>query len=68
MPELDGLTDEQKDRLAQLLDLPDEQLDALAAGDLVLTPDGCWPSPPARTAPEGDDDDDDGVGDQRHDR
>ena len=39
MPELDGLTDEQKARLAQLLDLPDEQLDALAAGGLVLTPD-----------------------------
>src|ERR1035437_10282133 len=39
MPELDGLTDEQKARLAKLLELPDEQLDALAAGGLVLTPD-----------------------------
>jgi hypothetical protein len=39
MPELDGLTDEQKARLAKLLELPDDQLDALAAGGLVLTPD-----------------------------
>ena len=39
MPDLDALTDEQKARLAALLDLPDEQLDALAAGGLVLTPD-----------------------------
>src|ERR1019366_10214274 len=39
MAELDGLTDEQKARLAKLLELPDDQLDALAAGGLVLTPD-----------------------------
>jgi len=39
MPDLDALTDEQKARLAALLDLPDEQLDALAGGGLVLTPD-----------------------------
>ena len=37
--DLDGLTDEQKARLTALLGLPDEQLDALAAGGLVLTPD-----------------------------
>jgi len=37
--DLDGLTDEQKARLKSLLELPDEQLDALAAGGLVLTPD-----------------------------
>ncbi len=39
MPDLDALTDEQKARLAALLDLPDDQLDALAGGGLVLTPD-----------------------------
>jgi hypothetical protein len=39
MPDLDALTDEQKTRLAQLLELPDDQLDALASGGLVLTPD-----------------------------
>jgi hypothetical protein len=39
MPDLDALTDEQKARLAKLLELPDDQLDALAAGGLVLTPD-----------------------------
>lgn len=39
MPDLDALTDEQKARLAALLDLPDEQLDALAEGGLVLTPE-----------------------------
>ena len=39
MPDLDALTDEQKARLAALLELPDEQLDALAEGGLVLSPD-----------------------------
>jgi hypothetical protein len=39
MPDLDALTAEQKARLTALLELPDEQLDALAAGGLVLTPD-----------------------------
>jgi hypothetical protein len=37
MPDLNGLSDEQKARLAQLLELPDEQLEALAAGGVVLT-------------------------------
>ena len=39
MPDLDALTDEQKARLTALLELPDEQLDALAGGGVVLTPD-----------------------------
>ena len=39
MPDLDALTDEQKARLEALLELPDDQLDALAAGGLVLTPE-----------------------------
>jgi hypothetical protein len=37
MADLDALTDEQKARLAKLLELPDDQLDALAAGGMVLT-------------------------------
>jgi len=39
VPDLDALTDEQKARLTALLELPDEQLDALAGGGVVLTPD-----------------------------
>ena len=39
MPDLSDLTDEQKARLAALLDLPDDQLDALAAGGVVVTPE-----------------------------
>jgi hypothetical protein len=39
MPGLDAFTDEQKARLAALLELPDDQLNALAAGGVVLTPD-----------------------------
>jgi hypothetical protein len=39
MADLDNLTSEQRARLAQLLDLPDDTLDALAAGGLVLTPE-----------------------------
>ena len=39
MPDLDALTDEQKARLAALLELPDDQLDALAAGGVVVTPE-----------------------------
>jgi len=37
MADLNSLSDEQKRRLAALLDLPDEQLDALAAGGVVIT-------------------------------
>jgi hypothetical protein len=37
--DLDSLSDEQKARLTALLELPDEQIEALAAGGLVLTPD-----------------------------
>ena len=39
MPDLDALTAEQKARLTALLELPDEQMEALAAGGVVLTPD-----------------------------
>ena len=39
MPDLDALTDDQKARMAKLLELPDDQLDALAAGGMVLTAD-----------------------------
>ncbi len=39
MPDLNSLTDEQQARLQKLLGLPDETLDALAAGGTVLTPD-----------------------------
>ena len=39
MPDLDALTDEQKARLAALLELPDDQIDALAAGGVVVTPE-----------------------------
>src|ERR1035437_2167576 len=62
MPELDGLTDEQKARLAKLLELPDEQLDALAAGGLVLTP-GELLAPTASTDGPGPGDGD-GTGDE----
>lgn len=36
---MDNLTPEQQARLAKLLELPDEALDALAAGGTVITPD-----------------------------
>jgi len=39
MPGLDGITGEQQDLIARLLELPQDQLEALAAGGLVLTPD-----------------------------
>jgi hypothetical protein len=39
MPGLDGITDEQKALIRQLLELPADQLEALAGGGLVLTPD-----------------------------
>ena len=39
MPDLTALTDEQKQRLEKLLDLPDDTLDALAAGGTVITPE-----------------------------
>ena len=58
MPELDALTDEQKARLAQLLELPDEQLDALAAGGLVLTPDELLALTASADSPDGDEDED----------
>jgi broad specificity phosphatase PhoE len=50
MPDLDNLTDEQKARLAKLLDLPDEQVDLLAAGGTVITPEELE----ALTAPSGE--------------
>lgn len=52
------LSDEQKQKLARLLELPDETLDALAAGGTVVTPEELE----ALTAP-GDDEDDDTDGD-----
>jgi hypothetical protein len=51
MADLDALTDEQKQRLAKLLDLPDDELDALAAGGVVITPEEL----DALTAPDEDD-------------
>jgi hypothetical protein len=39
MADLNSLTDEQKQRLVKLLEIPDEQLDQLANGGLVLTPE-----------------------------
>lgn len=39
MPGLDGITDEQRALIARLLELPADQLEALAEGGLVLTPD-----------------------------
>ncbi len=62
MPDLDALTDEQKARLAQLLELPDDQLDALAAGGLVLTPDELLAlTGSAEDGPGDDDTDEDEV-------
>ena len=61
MPELDGLTDEQKARLAQLLELPDDQLDALADGGLVLTPDELLALTGSADGPSDDEDDEDDV-------
>jgi hypothetical protein len=49
MADLGNLTDEQRERLAKLLDLPDDTLDALAAGGSVLTADEL----DALTAPDG---------------
>ena len=57
MPDLDALTDEQKARLMQLLALPDDQLDALAAGGVVLTAEEL----DALTAPGDGDEGTDGV-------
>jgi hypothetical protein len=56
MPDLDSLTPEQQARLAKLLELPDDQLDALAAGGMVLTAAELE----ALTGPDGDGD---GTGD-----
>ncbi len=40
MPDLDGITDEQRALIARLLELPADQLEALASGGgMVLTPD-----------------------------
>jgi len=71
MPDHDALTAEQKARLTALLELPDEQLDALAAGGLVLTPDellaltGSADDGPADEA--GDDDEPDEAADSEDD-
>jgi len=57
MADLGNLTDAQRARLAMLLDLPDDTLDALADGGVVVTPDEL----DALTAPD-DDADADGDG------
>jgi hypothetical protein len=56
MPDLDSLSDEQKARLAALLELPDDELDALAAGGVVVTAEELE----ALTAPGEDEDGDEG--------
>lgn len=53
MADLNALTDAQRQRLAMLLDLPDDQLDALAEGGVVVTADEL----DALTSPEGGEDD-----------
>ena len=58
MADLGALTPEQEARLAKLLELPDDQLDALAAGGMVLTAAELE----ALTGPDGDGD---GTGDLR---
>jgi hypothetical protein len=52
MADLSALSGEQQARLAKLLDLPDDTLDALAAGGLVVTPEEL----DALTAADGDED------------
>jgi hypothetical protein len=56
MADLSALSEQQQARLAKLLDLPDDTLDALAAGGVVLTPEEL----DALTAPDEADDDDEG--------
>ncbi|HEY2085605.1 MAG TPA: hypothetical protein VGH54_06165, partial [Mycobacterium sp.] len=63
MADLGNLTDAQRAKLAALLDLPDEQLDALAAGGVVLTPDEVT----AMVAPDAEDDGEDGAEDDGDD-
>jgi hypothetical protein len=63
MPDLDALTDEQKARLAALLELPDDQFDALASGGLVLTPDELL-ALTGSADPAGDEDGDEGGEDE----
>jgi hypothetical protein len=53
--DLGSLTGEQQARLAKLLDLPDDALEALAAGGVVITPEEL----DALTAPDGEDGDED---------
>jgi hypothetical protein len=55
--DLSALTGEQQARLAKLLDLPDETLDAFAAGGLVVTPEEL----DALTSPETEDEADAAV-------
>jgi hypothetical protein len=53
MADLGNLTDEQQARLAKLLALPDDALDALASGGVVVTPEEL----DALTSPDGDEGD-----------
>lgn len=59
MADLNALTDEHKQKLAKLLDLPDDTLDALAAGGTVVTPEELE----ALTAPDDEEDEDEGLAD-----
>lgn len=57
MADLSALTGEQQARLAKLLALPDDALEALASGGVVITPEEL----DALTAPDADDGDEDGL-------
>jgi hypothetical protein len=58
MPDLTSLSDADKQRLTKLLDLPDDVLDALAAGGTVVTPEELEAlTDPGDTGDEGDDGD-----------
>jgi hypothetical protein len=57
MADFGNLTDEQKQRLVKLLDLPDDQLDQLANGGVVLTPEEL----DALTTPDTEDEPDDDL-------
>ncbi|HEY2086995.1 MAG TPA: hypothetical protein VGH54_13375, partial [Mycobacterium sp.] len=63
VPGLGNFTEKQKAKLSKLLDLPDDQLDALAAGGVVLTPDEVN----AMVAPDAEDEGEDGTEDEGDD-
>lgn len=63
MPDLDGITDEQRALVARLLDLPADQLEALADGGLVMTAEeiAALAGDPAGDEDEDQGDPDDGI-------